>query len=51
MIAQHISVSTGYFETMRASLLQGRYLPGHGFAGRRAGDRRQPDVRAADVSR
>ena len=26
MIAQHISVSTGYFETMRASLLQGRYF-------------------------
>ncbi len=26
MIAQHISVSTGYFETVRASLLQGRYF-------------------------
>ena len=24
MIAQHISVSTGYFETMRARLVQGR---------------------------
>jgi putative ABC transport system permease protein len=26
MIAQHISVSAGYFETMRATLLQGRHL-------------------------
>ena len=26
MIAQHVSVSAGYFETMRATLLQGRHL-------------------------
>ncbi len=26
MVSQHISISTGYFETVRASLLQGRYF-------------------------
>jgi putative ABC transport system permease protein len=29
MIAQHVSVSIGYFETVRATLLQGRYFHDH----------------------
>ena len=51
MIAQHISVSTGYFETMRRELLQGRYFQDTDSPAGEPVDRRQPDASHGGRSR